>query len=159
MAKTLRTSCGKTIVVDDDVYEWAKDMNWRCSIGYARTSRNIDKQQVTSRLHHMIVGKPVGKMVIDHINGDRLDNRRENLRIVTQSMNRLNSKIDARNTTGLTGVSYDAKKSKYRATINYKHQALWLGYYDTKEEAADIRAKVEVALYGEQSGHHRRYAC
>jgi hypothetical protein len=83
---------------------------------------------------------------LDHINGNRADNRIENLREATQAQNRQNLRgAKCNNSTGLLGVSKSYKDGKYRAAINGKH----LGLFDTKEQAhsAYIDAKRILHLF------------
>jgi hypothetical protein len=76
--KKLKLLGGKETIVDDDVYEWASKFNWKLTKGgYVQmSSYNL--------LHRIIVGSPKGKEV-HHINGNKLDNRRENLKLETPS--------------------------------------------------------------------------
>lgn len=72
---------------------------------------------------------------VDHINGDRSDNRWINLRPVTSSENGRNSSVSSRNTSGVVGVSYHKKRKQWRARIAQRH----LGWFSTKEEAIAAR--------------------
>jgi hypothetical protein len=96
----------------------------------------------------MTNGEIPDDMVIDHINGNALDNRISNLRVVTPSINSRNRKVGKNNTSGKTGVYYYKPKEKWRAHIftgNTKH-ALVLGTFDTKEEAIAARKGAEKIL-------------
>lgn len=73
---------------------------------------------------------------IDHINGDKLDNRIANLRVVTKSENCHNVGLRKTNTTGLTGIVFDERKKKWRARISVSGKRHSLGYFDDKESAA-----------------------
>lgn len=73
--------------------------------------------------------------LVDHINGDRLDNRIENLRLETYSQNSANAKLHTRNTSGFKGVSWERRKGKWQATITVRNRQMFLGYFDTAEEA------------------------
>jgi len=74
---------------------------------------------------------------VDHINRNRLDNRRCNLRWATHLQNVLNSSLPVNNTTGYRGVSFDSATGKWVARFNHRTVGrIRLGYYDTKEEAA-----------------------
>lgn len=98
--------------------------------GYARACIN----RVVVWMHHFIMGK----QMLDHINGDKLDNRRENLRPATQQQNSQNRKKWVKGTSTYKGVSFDKtleirkKKSLWRAQIGRK----CIGYFKTPEEAA-----------------------
>lgn len=73
---------------------------------------------------------------IDHIDGDKLNNRINNLRDVSRSVNQQNrNKILSNNTTGLLGVSYHKRAKSYRATIGLNKKSINLGHYRTAEEA------------------------
>jgi hypothetical protein len=73
--------------------------------------------------------------MIDHRNGDRQDNRIENLRIATHSQNGANARRHSRNTSGLKGASWMPKRGKWQASITVRNKQIGLGYFDTKEEA------------------------
>ena len=76
---------------------------------------------------------------VDHINQDKLDNRIENLRILTVSHNVINSRIGKNNTSGVTGVSYLPNMGKWRARIMLNRKDVHLGTFGTKEEAIAAR--------------------
>jgi hypothetical protein len=89
-------------------------------------------------------------MVIDHANGDTLDNRKVNLRICTRADNKRNRGIPSNNTLGYKGVALTKSKKRYMARIGSgRGKHMYLGTYDTIEEAArayDAKAK---ELFGE----------
>jgi HNH endonuclease len=93
MAKQLPLHNGGFALVDDDVYEKFKDRKWYQNVfGYAICNGGSGrKDRRTDMLHQLIVGKAPKPKVTDHINGDILDNRRENLRFVSRKLNNLNS--------------------------------------------------------------------
>lgn len=75
------------------------------------------------------------KKLVDHINGDRTDNRWENLRAADFSQNSRNRKLDCQNTVGLKGVIFCRNRKKYRARIRIAGVRKELGYYKSPEEA------------------------
>lgn len=77
---------------------------------------------------------PVG--FLGHINGDRSDNRIENLRVADNFQNSHNAQIAANNATGFKGVSYCKTHKKYRAQCAVNKVNAFLGYFDTPEEAS-----------------------
>ena len=81
---------------------------------------------------------------IDHINHVRDDNRLCNLRFVTRSENRKNQSVSRKNTTGVTGVYFSKAKKKYRAQIRVNQKAIYLGTFETLEEAAAARAEANL---------------
>lgn len=94
---------------------------------------------------------------IDHINGDRTDNRIANLRDVPISVNSKNQKRRSGNTSGITGVSYFARTKKWVAMIKGDGKVRNLGYFATIEDAAAAR-KVAEAKYGFHQNHGRAVA-
>lgn len=86
-------------------------------------------------------------MVVDHINHDTLDNRKENLRNVTQSQNLMNRKVSVICPFGVTGVS--AHQGGFRARIKALGKAIYFPVRETIEEAAEDRKKAEKEYFGE----------
>lgn len=88
---------------------------------------------------------------IDHINGDKSDNRKDNLRAATHSENGRNKKISSRNTSGAKGVHWFDRTQKWSAHLNIGGRQTTLGYFDTIAEAAEsVRAAREI--------HHGAFA-
>ena len=94
---------------------------------------------------------PPKGMEIDHINGDRADNRWSNLRQVTRQQNNYNLGISRRNVSGTKGVSWDASSRKWLARIKVDGRVVHLGLHSTIEAASAAR------LAGERQ-HHGEYA-
>lgn len=102
-----------------------------------------------ARLHRHLLGFPNG--VIDHINRNKLDNRKENLRVGTQKGNSRNLSIAKNNKTGVTGIyrTTDTKNNKWKAEIMVDRKKINLGRYETLEEAKEVRKKAEIKYFGE----------
>lgn len=104
--------------------------------GYAeRMSKDPDGKRIAIRLHRFLVGSPEG-MQVDHINGDRLDNRRENLRVCTAAENRRNITKISSNTSGFRGVSFAKREQNWEAYLWVNNKKVHLGRHATAEEAA-----------------------
>lgn len=84
---------------------------------------------------HRVIMKPQRNLVVDHIDGNRLNNKKENLRIITRGQNSQNIKSNKRSKTGIRGVSYDSRWSKWRARMTVDGKEINLGTYDSVEEA------------------------
>jgi len=81
---------------------------------------------------------------VDHINGDRSDNRIENLRAVSNLVNGRNRRKSVRNSSGITGVYWCPEQSKWRASICVDGKLKHLGRFDTIEAAASARKRAEM---------------
>ena len=84
-------------------------------------------------LHRLVLGYN-GNMDVDHINGNGLDNRKLNLRIVPRSKNIFNQRKP------LTGI-FKVKSGRFRASVCHNYKTIYIGTYDTKEEAVEARNK------------------
>lgn len=104
--------------------------------------------RVSWALHH---GVDPGAMQIDHINGDRSDNRAANLRIATGSENMWNRGVSRNNTSGFKGVK--PYRGRYRARIYVKSKEIHLGDFDSATEAHAAYLKAAEKYHGEFAGH------
>lgn len=91
--------------------------------------------------------------VIDHVNGIKQDNRLVNLRAVSQCENARNARLFTTNTSGVVGVSFDARDNRWHAYIGVgKNHRQSLGHFKTKEEAIAARRAAELVL-----GYHENH--
>ena len=86
------------------------------------------------RLHRVLMKAP-DDLVVDHVNGNTLDNRRANLRLATVGQNNANARRFRSNTTGYKGVTYSKRDRKFIAQISHEGRLRSLGYFNTPEEA------------------------
>lgn len=123
--RLIKLTGGKTAKVDDDDYGLLSKISWQCnSSGYAKSSMDM-------YMHRLILGHNK-KSYIDHINGDKLDNQRHNLRVVSQSVNLCNTE-KANGKSKYRGVFYyGGKKGSWYAQFRHKH----LGSFDNELEAS-----------------------
>ena len=129
-------------LVDANFAYLAKDKWALTHYGYAR--RTTDKMP----MHRLLSGATNGQ-VIDHINGDRLDNRLSNIRLCTQADNSKNQKIKSNNTSGYKGVYYDKKVRKFIARVKSNYRTHLAGSYKTSIEAARAYNKLALELHGD----------
>ena len=106
--------------------------------------RLFNKTYSAHRIAWLIYYGEWPKNQIDHINQDPTDNRIENLRDVTHAENNKNRTLQNNSTTGYSGVSFYKRDGKYRAEISINNITKHLGYYDTAEEAAAVRAVASI---------------
>lgn len=97
-------------------------------------------------MHRFIVKAKKGE-IVDHINGNTLDNRRKNLRVVTNSENIRKGKIRTNNRSGITGVSFDKERKRWLAEIKIMYKHIHLGRFKTKKEAIKARKEAEKKYY------------
>lgn len=149
MVKHITLSSGRQCLVDASDYEWLTVTKWSDdSDGYAvRSATREDGGKTTEKMHRLIIGAKRGETV-DHINGTPWDNRRENLRIVTDSQNARNTKIYSTNKSGFKGVAV-YKKDKWTAQITVNYRKLHLGVFVDAEEAAEVYNDAAIEHFGE----------
>lgn len=117
---------------------------------YYATRRTPRPNRKTILMHREVTDCPKG-MMVDHINRNGLDNRRENLRVCTMSENMMNRSKTKQNSTGYKGVykTGDSKLNPYSSKICKNKKVYCLGHYRTPEEAAKAYDKKAIELFGE----------
>jgi hypothetical protein len=112
---------------------------WYCSpAGYIRTMWSDENGKLRAAYLHRIIANPPHGMTVDHINGNKADNRRENLRVCSHRENTHGARtLSRRNKSGYIGV-HKAKNS-WRAMIRVDNKAICLGCHGSAEDAARAR--------------------
>ena len=126
-------------IIDTGDYDKVKRHRWYLSKGgYAMSGTKI------LPLAAAILGVETNRnSVVDHINRNKLDNRRGNLRVVSKSENSFNSKQRTDNKSGHRGVSWDKERNKWKAQICINGKVIPIGRFDTVEEANAARINAE----------------
>jgi hypothetical protein len=144
-------SKGKVAIVDDDMYDYLSQWKWFYhKNGYALRSYRKDGNYKKERMHRAVINAPAGYDV-DHINGNKLDNRKSNLRTATRSQNNYNKSAQSNSTSGFKGVSWSKQKNKWRARIHVDKKEINLGFFEYKVDA--VFAYNEAAMK-----HHQKFA-
>ena len=125
-----RTLNGEEVLVDFDI--WNKYKHFRVSLSHGYPKISLQRRNYT--LHSLIINAPKG-FVIDHINRNKLDARRENLRVVSHTVNSYNQGNQSNNTSGYKGVCFDKSRNKYLASIIVEGKFINLGRFNTALEA------------------------
>lgn len=131
-------------LVDDADFDVVAGHHWHVSsTGYAAATIGGKRHY----MHRMIMNPPNAFMV-DHIDGDKLNNQRANLRICTNGENMRNKLEMSGNKSGHRGVCRKKNHRRWTATIKLNKRNIHLGYFDTAEEAIGARLKAETEHFG-----------
>ena len=122
---------------------WLLETNWRVKDGYAYRKIYTHKVRKSPRFkdipfHRIIMGLghgSVDKRQVDHINRNKLDNRRDNLRVVSKAQNAQNVGAQRRNKSGLRGAQLHKPSGRWRAIVRKDGRLISLGYHDTPQAA------------------------
>jgi hypothetical protein len=142
--KELKLTRGMVALVDDDDFEKVNKYNWCiCNAKY-----RIYAKSVVGDLHRFILNPPKGK-VVDHINGNGLDNRKENLRICDPKENVRNARRGTDNKSGHNGIYWHKASKKWMARITVDYKDIYLGVFENIEDAIKSRREAEAKYFGE----------
>lgn len=161
--KEIPLTQGKFALVDDEGYEYL--MQWKWSINGAKTSKILyaDRGEYSKKKEggdgsvkrikmHRVLMKCSSNEIIDHIDGNGLNNQRYNLRKATKSQNAMNRSVQKNTGSKLKGV-YEYKNNprikKFYSRIAIKGKDKFLGYFLTPEEAHEAYKKAALELHGE----------
>jgi len=103
--------CGKTFICDVEDLPFIEMHNWWCSNGYVATEVNGN----TQRFHNIIMMHVPNAVTVDHINLNKLDNRKSNLRLVDRRIQNINRSMNSNNKTGITGVRHEKRSGAWVA--------------------------------------------
>lgn len=149
------TENGKSFIFDKDDFNRIKDINKYITINSLNYVLFSDKKNGDFQLHRFIMGleKYDKKLdiIVDHINGNTLDNRKENLRICHRSKNPKNSSIYKNNTSGCKGITWMKRLNKWQVSIQVDKKSIYLGIYDNLNDAIEVRKQAEIKYFGEYS--------
>lgn len=149
-AHEIELSKGKIALVSAEDYDRLNKVKWYAlNYGNGTFAAARGGGGGLTIMHREILGDIPEGFEVDHINGDSLDNRRENLRICTHSQNRKNNKKYKTNTSGFMGVYWRSNRRKWVAMIYVDGKRRYLGHYDAPEEAAVAYDEAAIRLHGE----------
>ncbi len=144
----------KTVLIDDEYEELVSKFKWYVYKGrgdnfYAQTNNWKNGENHGFQMHRLIMNFPKG-LVVDHKNGNGLDNRKENLRLATHQQNTHNSKPYGKlKLKGITFISDPKRNQKYLVRININGKSIRIGRFYTLEEAIVAYNKAAIKFHGE----------
>lgn len=128
---------GKFAIVDDEDFKYLNQKRWKfdASTGYAcRTLHPKGKEYM-----HRIINNTPKNMQTDHINRNKLDNRKSNLRTASSTLNARNTGLFKNNKSGYKGIWFWEIREKWQAYIWSNNKKVYLGIFDTLAEAIIAR--------------------
>lgn len=129
-------------IIDTEDIDTVIGRRWKLCDGYAVASR-----PQTIGMHRLILNAPIG-IEVDHINRNRLDNRKENIRLASRFENARNMGIRKNNSTGVIGVYFDKRRSSWYSQIHIEGKTIHLGCFADKEDAIIARMLAEEEYFG-----------
>ena len=148
--KEIKLKSGQVALIDAEDFEKVEPYNWYYNHSSPRLEYAFGRKKNSSvskiPMHRLILDFPEDKS-IDHINGNGLDNRKENLRICSHKMNMANQRVRSNNKSGFKGVHKQGEKWVASICSNYKIN--YLGIFNTPEEAASVYNNKAKELFGE----------
>lgn len=152
--KTIPLTQGKVAVVDDEDFELLNQYKWRTDKG-SKTFYGIrtfwdrkKKRYYSVMLHREIMRTPKG-IEVDHINGNGLDDRKQNMRNCTRAEQSWNRPPNTNSASKYKGVCWDKNRKKWTARIGLNRTLMFIGRYDFETSAARAYDKKARELFGE----------
>jgi hypothetical protein len=137
------------VKVDSKDFDFLSKFSWFYQTkGYVACSMTVNGKKKRILMHTLLMNTPKG-FEVDHINGDGLDNRRRNLRIVTHAQNMKNHKVAKNSTTGHTGICYDKRTKSFMTFICNAGTQIYLGRHKKISDAVRVRKNKELEIFGE----------
>ncbi len=151
--KKIPLTRGKFALVDDCDFDDLSKHKWFCTrVGYAARNSRLSDDCGRGKLlymHRILLGAQKGQEV-DHVNFDKLDNRRCNIRLASSRQNKCNRPIRPNNTSGFKGVSWAKRERRWIAFVHDeagRHKVV--GYFLDKDAACAARCAAAKQYYGE----------
>lgn len=142
----ITTTNGVDFIIDKEDEELVRKYKWYATISKSGIQTIISSDRVI--LHRLLFDFPKN-VEIDHIDLNRLNNSRSNLRICTHQQNQVNQPLQKNNNSGVSGVSWYSARNKYRARIKIGQKDIHLGYYEKFIEAVQARNVGMECMFGE----------
>lgn len=132
--KKIELTKGEYALVDDKDFEYLNQWSWYTLVNRKKKYAVRKPMSGIVLMHREILSTPK-TVVVDHIDGDGLNNQRVNLRNCTDGENKRNRGMQRNNTSGVKGVSWSRQAKKWHARISVDKKSLHLGYFVDKNDA------------------------
>jgi hypothetical protein len=153
--KEIQLTKGKVALVDDEDFEYLNQFKWyasRAKNGFYvhRALKGINRKQIKTSIHRVIMKAEKG-IIIDHVDGNGLNNQKNNLRICTLGQNQMNRGAQLNNKSGFKGVHYfnNTTDKNWIAKISYNKKIIYLGSYSNPIDAARAYNEAAIKYHGE----------
>jgi hypothetical protein len=149
--KEILLTKGQVAIVDDEDYETLSKYKWLLSGGKYAQHFWWDKEEKVYKnvmMHRLILNAP-DDMYVDHINGNKLDNRKSNLRLATKLQNNINVPKYKGKTSKYKGVSWNSKRKRWVSAITINRKQKHIGYFLNEGDAALAYNKYAKTFFGE----------
>ena len=148
-----KTNDGQEFIFDKEDYEKISKYTWyKNKNGYVLSNSYVDGKRKTVHMHRLVMDVD-NEFVIDHINRNPSDNRKQNLRACTQNKNCINKSTRKNNKSGVVGVYYERSSGKWYAQISIEGKHMTLGAFDNKNDAINARRSAEEKYFGDFFDH------
>ena len=154
--KEIQLTQGKVTLVDDGDYEWLSQWKWYADKSSEkktpvaiRTHKTSDGKRTSILMHRVIMNITNQEIQVDHIDGNKLNNQKNNLRVCDNRHNHFNMSLYKTNTSGFKGVYWHRKAGKWVAQIYRDKKHYYLGCFDFLLEAALAYDKAAIDLFGD----------
>ena len=149
----ITASSNFTYIIDDEDYNKVSKLNWftldkNSKYKYAAAKNKPIDYTRNILLHRLVMNAKKGE-VVDHINGNVFDNRKNNLRICTRGQNIMNQRLRSNNSSGYKGVYFDKRLRKWCVRIQTNGIRKYFGFFDNLVNAARCYNKNAKRLHGE----------
>ena len=147
--KKIELTQGQYAIVDDEYFDEINQYNWYSNKGYAVRHVTVSGKRTKQLMHRLITNCP-DDMEVDHINHDKLDNQKSNLRVCSTSENQHNQQMRTKaKTSSYKGVCFDKHAGKWRARIGLNNEYKFLGLFENEIDAAIAYNNAAIELFGE----------
>ena len=143
----------KEVIIDSEYWNEIREYRWSLHLSKTTKSgfyiRNTDRRHNRILLHRLILKLNDPKILVDHINHNTFDNRKENLRKCNPTESLRNRTKQENNTSGFKGVSWHISKQKWMAYIGLNNKQVYIGLFEDATSAAKAYNKKAIELFGD----------